>query len=310
MSVSRHSIAAQAETTFLVGCGFVVAILIVVGLAFSFQSVDTGYVGVVTSFGKVQPDTLKPGLNFVVPFLNSVTDVDTRVRGISFGASVDDPNTPQDERFGAASKEYQDVFLQGVLNVHVDQDAAVTLFSDVGLDYDQKLVIPFFAQAIKDVVPRYGIAEVLPKREEIRKLTVEQLAAKLLPYGLIVDDLSITNIGFSAQYTAAVEAKQVAQTQVETEKQILAQRLQQAEQAKAQAKGEADARVIRATGNAEAALIEAEAQAEVNRKIAESVTAELIQYQLVTNLSPTIKTIILPDGQSFILDPKALAPTP
>lgn len=278
------------------GAGRIVGgiVLAVFGLvAFCLHPIPAGYVGVVTSFGSVHEETLKPGLNFVVPIFNSVTDVDTRVRGIPFGQ---DPNA----RFGAASREYQDVFLTGTLNVHVDQNAAVDLYQKVGLDYDTKLVVPFFSTAIKEVVPQYGIAEILAKRETIRQEAVVKLSQKLAPYGLIVDDVAIANIDFSEQYKAAIEAKQVAEQQVQTESQILAQRKIQADQARAVAQGTADAAVISATG-----------QSEANRLLQQSLSDELIRYTLVQKLGPTINTMILPDGQSFILDPKALAsPTP
>lgn len=288
----------SAKTPFALGCAAVAFIALGILALMSIHPVEAGYVGVVNSFGKVQAETLKPGLNFLPPFVNGVTNVDTRVHGITFGT---DPNAP----FGAASIEYQDVFLQGTLNVHVDQNAAVDLYQKVGLDYDQKLVVPFFTTAIKEVVPQYHIGDILAKRETIRQQTVVKLQAKLLPYGIVVDDVAIANVDFSPQYKAAIEAKQVAEQQVATESQILAQKKIQADQVKAVAQGAADARVIQAKGNAEASIIEANAQADVNRKIAASLTDDVIRYTLVRNLAPTIQTMILPEGQSFILDPKA-----
>lgn len=250
---------------------------------FSFHQIEAGYVGVVTSFGQVRTDTLKPGLNFLPAIVNNVTSVETRVRGIPF------------ENLGAASKEYQDVILTGTLNIHIDQNAVVVLYQNVGLDYDNKIVIPFFANAIKEVVPQYAIGEVLDNREEIRKQAVVKLAEKLLPYGLVVDDVAISNIDFSQQYKQAIEEKQVQEQRVAIERNILEQKRIQADQARAEAQGRADASVITAQG-----------QAEANKLLQLSLTPELIQYTLIQKLSPTITTIILPDGQNFILDPKSL----
>ena len=282
---------ASAGTLAVTGGLAIFAFLFLIG-TFFVHPISAGHVGIVTSFGKVQPETLKPGLNLIAPLVNSVTDVDTRVRGIPFGQ---DPNA----RFGAASREYQDVFMSGTLNVHVDQNKAVDLFQNVGLDFDQKLVIPFFATTIKEIVPQYGIGEVLAKREEIRQKTVVKLQEKLALYGIVVDDVAIGNIDFSEQYKQAIEAKQVAEQQVQTESQILAQRKIQADQARAVAQGTADAAVISATG-----------QAEANRLLQQSLTDELIRYTLIQKLGPEINTIILPDNQSFILDPSALKPSP
>lgn len=288
---SIRSAVGQASAEFAMGCGLVVVVFLAVLGLMSMHPVDAGYVGVVNSFGKVQAETLKPGLNFLLPFVNGVTNVDTRVHGIPFGS--DDPA----QRFGAASIEYQDVFLKGTLNVHVDQNKAVDLYQNVGLDYDQKIVIPFFATAIKEVVPQYKIGDILANREKIRHQTVEKLAAKLAPYGIVVDDVAIGDIDFSTQYKQAIEAKQVAEQQVQTETQILAQKSIQAKQVTTSAQGQADAVVI-----------SAKAQAEANRLLQLSLTPELLQYTLIQKLAPGISTIILPAGQNFILDPKSLVP--
>lgn len=291
MNTRRLRQAGQSSDGFLFGCLGVAALAALFLGALSLHPVDAGQVGVVTSFGKVQPETLKPGLNFLPPLVNSVTNVDTRVHGIGFGS-----NDPA-QRFGAASKEYQDVFMTGTLNVHIDQNKAVDLYQNVGLDYDQKLVVPFFSTVIKEIVPQYNIGDILSKREEIRKRTVEALSAKLNPYGIIVDDVAISNIDFSDQYKQAIEAKQVAEQQVQTESQILAQKRIQADQVRTSAQGQADA-----------VIIAAKAQAEANRLLEQSLSPELLQYTLINKLGPTIQTMLLPSGQNFILDPSSLLP--
>ena len=262
------------------------AIFLVLGIM-AFRPVEAGHVGVVTSFGKVQAETLKPGGNWVIPFFNDVKDVDTRVQAIPF------------DELAAASKEYQDVILSGTLNVHVDSNAAVDLYQKVGLDYADKIVRPFFTNLVKEVVPLYGIADILPKREEIRRITVEKLAAKLAQYGIIVDDVAIANISFSEAYTGAIEEKQVQEQRVQTERQILEQRRIQAQSLVAQAEGEANAAIERARG-----------QAEANRLLAESLSDPIIQYQLIQKLGDKITVMLLPSEQSgLILDLKGLLPT-
>ena len=259
----------------------VAAVLGLIGLlaALSAVIVPAGHVAVVAEFGRVQADELQPGLHFRLPFVNSVTLVDTRVQGIHF------------ENLGAASREYQDVILSGTLNVHVDPNRASDIVQNVGLDYSAKIVVPFYANLVKEVVPQYAIGDVLPHREDIRKQTVVKLASKLIVYGVIVDDVAIENISFSEAYTKAIEAKQVAQQQVQTEQQVLEQRRLQAQQA----------------------VVAAEGQAKANQLLAESLTPTLVQYTLIQKLAPTITTILLPADQQFILSPELLtpkAPTP
>ena len=147
------------------------------------------------------------------------------------------------------------------------------------------------------MIPTYSISEILPKRDEIRTLAKQQLQANVAQYHIIIDDIYLANVAFSPEYEAAIEAKQVAQQQVQTETQILAQKRIVAEQNVVQAQGLANANIETAKG-----------QAEANRLLTQSLTPELIQYTLITKLSSTIQTILLPAGQPFILDSNVLAP--
>lgn len=258
-----------------------VVLLVAFAGALSAVIVPAGHVAVVMEFGRVQDEELSPGIHFRLPFVNSVTTVDTRVQGIRF------------ENLGAASREYQDVIMTGTLNVHVDQARASEIIQNVGLDYASKIVVPFYANLVKEVVPKYTIDQVLPNREAIRKETVEKLTAKLLAYGIIVDDIAIENIAFSEAYTAAIEAKQIAQQQVQTEIQVTEQRKQQANQ-----------RIEEARGIAEANIETARGQAEANRLLTESLSDLLIEYTRIQKLNPNVQVIYLPsDANLFIPAP-------
>jgi regulator of protease activity HflC (stomatin/prohibitin superfamily) len=265
------------------------AVLLAIGLfaVLSAVIVPPGHVAVVAEFGRVQSEELPPGLHFRLPFVNSVTVVDTRVQGIKF------------DKLGAASREYQDVILTGTLNVHVDPTKASEIIQTIGLDYSAKIVVPFYANLVKEVVPKYTIDQVLPNREAIRKETVEKLTAKLLAYGIIVDDIAIENISFSEAYTAAIEAKQIAQQQVETEKQVTQQRIQQAQQA-----------IEAAKGNAQAAIENAKGQAEANRLLTESLSELLVRYQSIIKLNPNVQVIYLPSDANLFIPAPAVSPAP
>ena len=245
--------------------------------------IPAGHVGVVKNRGAVSAEEKTPGFNIVTPFVSDIVNVNTQVQGIAF------------EKRAAASREYQDVFLTGTLNVHVDPTAAAELYQNVGLDYDKKIVVPFYTNIVKEVVPQYGIAEVLPKREEIRKQTVTKLSAKLAPYGIIVDDVALANVDFNEDYNKAIQNKQVQELQVQTERNITAQRQEQAKQAQEAARGEANATIERAKGEAEA-----------NRLISQSITQNLLTRQYIDKLAPTIKTMLMPNDGNFLLDVRGL----
>ena len=95
-----------------------------------------------------------------------------------------------------------------------------------------------------------------------------KLGGNLSRYHIIVDDIYLSNIRFGPDYERAIEAKQVAQQQVETQKQVLAQREIEAKQKVATAKGEAESTVIVAEGMAKG-----------NEVLARSISPLLVQYK-------------------------------
>lgn len=263
-------------------------IIILLGAAVeSVKVVPAGSVGVVKHWGAVDSNEIGPGVNFVLPFATDIVVVDTRVQGIKF------------EKLAAASKEYQDVFLTGTLNIHVDPHLAAELYSNIGLDYSDKVVVPFFGNIVKEIVPQFGIAEVLPQREQIRIRTVEKLTAKLSPLGITVDDVALANVDFNDEYNAAIKDKQVQELKIATERNILQQRQVQAEQAAAVAKGEANAQIERARGEAEA-----------NRLVGASLTQAILNNRYIEKLADKVQVIYLPTDTNALLPLPQVSPQP
>lgn len=263
--------------------GTIGAVVMIIGLAGPFVEVPAGNVGVVTNFGQVQTVTLEPGLHIVVPIYQRVTNVDTRVQPHEF------------QEIDAASKELQTVKLTGVMNYHIDGQFASDLFQRVGTDFAAKIIDPAFNDFIKTVVPDYSVNDILAKRDEIRSLAKAQLAANLAQYHIVVDDIYISNIAFSDAFQQAIEAKQVAQQQVQTEQQILEQKKIQAQQVVVAAQGQADASVALAQG-----------QAKANAAIAASLSDQILQYQYIQKLTDKITVMLLPSGNQTIFDLKSL----
>jgi prohibitin 2 len=277
---------------WLVVAGIVV---VVVGITTTFVVVvPAGQVGVVTNFGRVEERTLPAGLQIVTPVAEQVTVVDVRVQ----------PHTFQE--ISAASKEYQTVKLSGTMNYHIDPQWAYDLYRTVGLDFAEKVIDPAFSDFIKEVVPNYPIGEILQKRDEIRALAKQQLSANLSRYHILVDDIYLSNVSFSAEYEAAIEAKQVAQQQVQTEEQILAQRQIQAQQRVAEAQGQADAAVVEAKGDAQATVERAKGQADANTRLAASLSDPVLMYTYIQQLSDKLQVMLVPGGQQFLFDLKGL----
>jgi regulator of protease activity HflC (stomatin/prohibitin superfamily) len=222
----------------------------------SFALVPAGHRGVVLWWGSVEKRIMGEGLNFKVPIAERVIKVDVKVQPHPF------------KEIDASSKEYQIVKMTGMMNFHIDPYFVNDLYQKVGLDFADKVIDPAFNDFVKEVVPTYPIGEILPKREEIRQRAMKKLGDNLSRYHIIVDDIYFANIRFSTEYEGAIEAKQVAQQQVETQKQVLAQREIEAQQKVATAKGEA-----------ESILVVAQGQAKANDALSRSISPILVQYK-------------------------------
>src|SRR5512135_358311 len=239
--------------------GIIVLLLIVFFVLWgTFVIIPAGHRGVVLWWGSVEKRVMGEGLNFKVPIAERVIKVDVKVQPHPF------------KEIDASSKEYQMVKMTGMMNFHIDPAYVNDLYQKVGLDFADKVIDPAFNDFVKEVVPTYPIGEILPKREEIRKRAMGKLGENLSRYHILVDDIYIANIRFSPEYEKAVEAKQVAQQQVETQRQVLAQREIEAQQKVATAKGEA-----------ESILVVAQGQAKANDALSRSISPILVQYKSV-----------------------------
>jgi regulator of protease activity HflC (stomatin/prohibitin superfamily) len=238
-----------------VGIVVVLVIIFIIGWG-TFVIVPAGHRGVALWWGSVEKRILGEGLNFMVPIAERVIKVDVKVQPHPF------------REIDASSKEYQNVKMTGMMNFHIDPAYVNDLYQKVGLDFADKVIDPAFNDFVKEVVPTYPIGEILPKREEIRKRAMTKLGDNLSRYHIIVDDIYFANIRFSPEYEGAIEAKQVAQQQVETQRQVLAQREIEAQQKVATAKGEAESILVVANG-----------QAKANDALSRSITPILVQYK-------------------------------
>jgi regulator of protease activity HflC (stomatin/prohibitin superfamily) len=237
--------------------GIIIVLLIVLIVGWgTFVVIPAGHRGVVLLWGGVEKRIMGEGLNFKMPFAESVIKVDVKVQPHPF------------KEIDASSKEYQMVKMTGMMNFHIDPSYVNDLYQKVGLDFADKVIDPAFNDFVKEVVPTYPIGEILPKREEIRKRAMTKLGDNLSRYHIMVDDIYFASIRFSPEYEGAIEAKQVAQQQVETQKQVLAQREVEAEQKVATAKGEA-----------ESILVVAQGQAKANEALSRSISPILVQYK-------------------------------
>lgn len=255
-----------------------------------FSKVGNGKVAVVTHFGKTQDETLEPGFH-VKPFFNVLhpTSVQTQTMTVNLSAF---------------SSDIQQVNTTVTITYNIDKTNAVTLYRDVGDDYETILMMPRVQEDTKIVFSHYTAESLVQQRDVLSTEILTLLQEYLTPYGVNVTAVAIEDIDFTDAFTNAVEAKQVAtqdKLTAETEQERLTMEAEaEAEREKIRAEADADKAKIAADAEAYTTLTQAEAEAEANRLIANSLTPELIEYTQVQNWDGELPSIT--GGNTPIVD--------
>ena len=250
----------------------IVAVVLVLIVSFTCTAtVQTGYTGIVTTFGKVEDVTLEAGLHLKSPF-QKIISMDNREQKSSFTTE-------------AFSSDIQQVDITGSINYAINKSTAMNLFKEVGTDYFNKLVYPRMLEITKGVFSKYTAENLVANRQRLSEAIREGLHGELDAYGINVISVSIENLDFTDAFTDAVEAKQVAaqkKLQAEIEQgQMTMETQQQAERKRINAEAEANVAKINADADAYALKVRSEAEADANKKIAESLTDNLIRFNEV-----------------------------
>lgn len=96
----------------------------------------------------------------------------------------------------------------------------------------------------KAVVAQYNASELLTKRDLVSTQIRNMLVKRAGDFNILLDDVSITNLAFSTAYSAAVEAKQVAQQDSERAKYIVERAIQEKRTIVIRAEGEAKSAML------------------------------------------------------------------
>lgn len=267
-------------------------ILALIVIFSSYAIIEPGHRGVVVRLGKVEDTVLGEGFHLIIPpMVRQVVPVDVRTRKLEVYTE-------------AASADMQTVQVTGVLNYHVDPIGVNRLYQNVGLGYEGILIEPALQEAIKASTSRFRIERILSEREVLKLQIEEGLKERLGSRNIVIDQFSLANVEFSAEFDAAIERKQVAEQSALQKQYELQSAQKEVEISLARADGEKRAAVIAAEGRAEARRIEAEAEAEALQLIAAQIrnNPDLIKYEWATRLAPSVRTVLLPAGQDLILE--------
>ena len=232
----------------LVIAGIALILVIIVGFN-CFAEVPTGHTGIITTFGKVENQTLEAGIHFKMPWQKVI--------------NMDNRNQKSTLTLTCFSSDIQEVDVTYTLNYQISKSNAQMIYKDIGISYYEVIIQPRVQEAVKSEMAKYTAEELLDKRAQLSQDIREVLTTKLEAYNIVVVDASMENLDFSDAFTDAVEAKQVAEQRSKQAKIEQDQKNMEAEAAakRAQIEAEAEAKVAVIAANAELDVVKIQADA-------------------------------------------------
>jgi len=285
------------------------AVIIIIGLIIGFscaKKVPAGYVGIVYAMdGGVSDDVLTQGWHFVAP-TKQVTLYSVGIEQ-SYLTSGSNGDSKDDDSFEVPSSDGKGLKVDLTFTYRYDADRVTQLFTrfkgQSGKEVRDSFIKPNIISWTKEVTAKYPVTEILgDERANLNIAVSEYIKEKFDKYGIIVENVSLIDIDADDETRASVQRKVNAQQELELAQieqktaNVQAQKdkevaIVKAEQDKETAEINAEQQRIKAQGEADAIQIEAEAQAEANKKIAESLTPELIESNKIAKWNGEVPTV-------------------
>lgn len=283
-------------------CGFIPIIIMGVALAIaSFTQVPTGNTGILTTFGKVENETLDSGLKWIKPWQKTIF--------------MDNRTQKQQIQMSCFSSDIQEVTVVYTLNYQINKENAQEIYKTIGVDYYDIVILPKTQEAVKAVISKYNAEALIENRGKLSSQIEESLTTTLSNYNINVTATSIEDIDFTDAFTNAVEAKQVAEQNKLKAKTEQEQKIIEAEAAAKQqvleAQGKADSDIIQANADAEIAKIGADAaeyqgikDAAIMSNLGEmlSMYPNLIEYYKATGWNGELPDTMLSDSANLFIN--------
>ena len=248
-------------------------ILVVIALAMltGCGQVDPGERAVFVTWGKMDQACYGPGFYWYNPISTNMDEINVQTQAFKM------------EKMSAATKDLQEVHADVILNYALDGKECHRLITEVGHDYQTKVLIPALQDALKAGTAHFAIAEIIQNRDRLREEVTKALKMRVAPYYILVAEngVNLTNFDVSKAYMAAIEAKQIEEQRALQKAYQVVQAQRDAEIKAAKAKGDADAVREAAKGEADALRFKGLAQAEYNEKVAKSLSPILVQQQWI-----------------------------
>ncbi len=259
----------------------VLVLLLLAVVAFnSFTVVNEGFIGVKYQFGKIVDSSLSAGLNFHIPFIEEIEQVDTReqVYSVTTDAYTSDTQTVNE--------------LMLKVNYYYDGTQLSDIIRTIGIpNVETKLLVPNVAKITKDEIGKVQAEKLVQNRSDVQNSIFESIKETLAPQGIIVTAFAIENLSFDDAFEASIQAKVIA-----------AQDALKMQNKTAEKEEEAKQQVIAAQAAADSQKIQADAEAYAIQVVQEQIaqSPDYIEYLKISNWNGVLPQAIGTEVNPFI----------
>ncbi|MDP2849881.1 MAG: prohibitin family protein [Sulfuricurvum sp.] len=263
----------KAGMFWIVG-GFILLLV----LAKPFIIITEGERGILSTNGKYEDQALMPGLHFLIPLIQKVYIVDTKVRIINYADKIERASTAGDgivlkPAITVLDKRGLPVTIELTVQYRLNAQLAAQTISNWGFSWEDKIIDPVARDVVRNVIGQYD-AETLPIMRNAIALKIEagiRASVDRQKNGPAdLESIQLREIGLPQKVKDQIERVQVAKQEVE-----------KAQQDVERAKQEAFKKETEAQGTANALTIEAAAQAKANHLVGQSITPGLLKLEQI-----------------------------
>lgn len=254
------------KTGTLIILGIVAAVALML-IAASIKIVPTGYTGVRVRFGQISANTIPSGINFKIPFVDTIKLVNNKQQEVTVNGQI-----------WSETSERTALYYDGVtITYQISSGKSAWILANVTNYEDTLISSSLVSSAVKSASKQLSSIDATNRgiiEPAICKALQESVNGKYGEDTLTIIKIVINDAEFEESYNNVIAEKQSAQ--IEYEK-------QQIENKKAIEKAEADATVkkTQAQAEADALLIEAQAEADANALLENSLTPNVLKNHMI-----------------------------